>query len=212
MSSITYTAVGASGTSVLPAGSFIIYGGQNELPTNPNNGSNTFVSPEYDTWASTDGVVWTLIGGYTLSYGNGGFSSVPGATSVSSTAYGLGMPSFTEGQNSMKCWDKQTGRMYLFSGAQWQPATRNYGAPRPYSYSSIDGQTWVNLTSGFVPPARLYGRCLVDSASRVFVMGSRETATESESNDGQIRRHTQRDRQRRRCTTTPLGNAVTAPH
>jgi hypothetical protein len=181
--SVTYTAVGASSVSVLPPGSFIAYGGQNELPTNPNNGSNTYVSPEFDSWASTDGVNWSLIGGYTLAYGNGGFSSVPGATSISSQAATQGLPSFTEGQNSMKCTDKNTGRMYLLSGAQWQPATHSFGAPRPFSYTSIDGQTWVNLTSGFVPPARLYGRCLVDSSSRLYILGSRESAAETEGND-----------------------------
>ncbi|MGH7238624.1 MAG: hypothetical protein ACREHG_01010, partial [Candidatus Saccharimonadales bacterium] len=35
---INYTAVGSSSPSVLPVGSFITYGGQNELPANPNNG------------------------------------------------------------------------------------------------------------------------------------------------------------------------------
>ena len=102
VSPITYTAVGASSTTTLPAGSIIVYGGQNELPKNPNNGSSTFVSPEFDVWATTDGVSWGLIGGYTLGQGNGGFSSIPGAVSVSSTAVSQGLPSFTEGQNSMK--------------------------------------------------------------------------------------------------------------
>ena len=66
---ITYTAVGASSPSTLPTGSFMVYGGQNELPGDPNNGSSTFVSPLSDTWASTDGVSWVLIGGYSLPYG-----------------------------------------------------------------------------------------------------------------------------------------------
>ena len=73
--------------------------------------------------------------------------------------------------------------MYLFNGATWQPATHNFGAPRVQSYTSLDGQTWVNLTSGFVPPPRLYGRCIVDSSSRVYIFGSRENAAETESND-----------------------------
>jgi hypothetical protein len=41
----------------------------------------------------------------------------------------------------------------------------------------------TNLTSGFIPPARLYGRCIVDSQSRVYIFGSRETSLETESND-----------------------------
>ena len=182
-SAISYTAVGASSPSSLPAGSLLAYGGQNELPLNPNNGSGTFVSPEYDAWGSSDGASWQLLGGYTLGYGPGQFSSVPSAVSTASTAFSSGLPSFTEGQNSMKCTDRTTGRLYLLSGAAWQPALHAYGAPRADSFTSADGQSWANLTAGFLPPARLYGRCLVDSAGLVFVLGSRETAAESESND-----------------------------
>ena len=183
---VSYTAVGATAATSLPAGSFIVYGGQNELPGNPNNGSGTFVVPLTDAWASTDGVTWALVGGTTLQYGNlgaGQFSSVPGQVATTATATAQGLPTFTEAQNSMKCTDRVTGRMYLFNGAVFQPATHNFGAPRTLSYSSVDGQTWVNMTDGFVPPPRVYGRCIVDSSSRVYIFGSRENAAETESND-----------------------------
>jgi hypothetical protein len=73
--------------------------------------------------------------------------------------------------------------MYLFSGAAFITSTHGWSTPRQNSYTSIDGQTWTNITSGFIPPTRLYGRCIVDSQSRVYIFGSRETSTEVESND-----------------------------
>ena len=42
---ISYTAVGASSTSTLAAGSLILYGGETEGPSNPNNGSSTINVP-----------------------------------------------------------------------------------------------------------------------------------------------------------------------
>lgn len=115
VSPITYTAVGSTSTSTLPTGSFIVYGGQNELPTNPNTGSGTYQAPEYDVWASTNGANWILIGGYTLSYGSPLYSSIVGATSVQSVAAQNGLPGFIDGENSMKCTDKNTGRINTLS-------------------------------------------------------------------------------------------------
>ena len=43
-SAITYTPVGGSSTS-LPSGSLILYGGETEGPSNPNNGSGTINVP-----------------------------------------------------------------------------------------------------------------------------------------------------------------------
>jgi hypothetical protein len=115
VSPITYTAVGSSSNTTLPVGSFIVYGGQNELPTNPNTGSGTYQAPEYDVWASTNGANWNLIGGYTLSYGSPLYSSIVGATSVQSVAAQNSLPGFIDGENSMKCTDKNTGQRHTLS-------------------------------------------------------------------------------------------------
>ena len=44
----TYTPVGSTTSTTLPAGSYIMYAGSNLLPSNPNNGSNTYSTAEHD--------------------------------------------------------------------------------------------------------------------------------------------------------------------
>lgn len=124
-----------------------------------------------DVWGSSDGASWVLIGGQTLAYGRGQ-SSVVGQTVTTSPSYTASTPFFTEGGLSMKCQDPTTGALYLLSGFLYNPSTLSYGLPvRQNAYSSMNGQTWTNLTSSFTPPGRGAGWCFVDSSSRIFVLG-----------------------------------------
>ena len=119
-----------------------------------------------DSWGSTDGSTWALIAGYTLTYTAGGSSSssIVGATGVTSpsqpgttanTYYG------NAGGSSLKCWDRVSGRMYMFS------ATTTFS---PYTFSTLDGVNWANMSAGFTVSPRQQSACAIDSSSRIFIV------------------------------------------